>query len=65
MKQTGDMLLLKNRSVQVFVNLKNGKVSFRELKGKLLLTEKENGDIVYVSTMPVSILIVYPNHLLR
>lgn len=43
MKQTGDMLLLKNRSVQVFVNLKNGKVSFRNSKGKLLLTEKENG----------------------
>jgi len=44
-KQTGDILLLKSRNVQVFVNLKNGKVSFHNSKGKLLLTEKENGTL--------------------
>ena len=44
-KQTGDILLLKSRNVQVFVNLKNGKVSFQNSKGKLLLTEKENSTV--------------------
>jgi alpha-D-xyloside xylohydrolase len=42
-KQTGDKLLLKSKNVQVFVNLKDGKISFLNSNGKLLLTEKENG----------------------
>ena len=44
-KQTGDILLLKSRNVQVFVNLKNGKVSFQNSKSELLLTEKENSTV--------------------
>jgi len=42
-KQTGDKLLLKSKNVQVFVNLKDGKISFLNSNGKPLLTEKENG----------------------
>ena len=42
-KQAGGELVLKSKSVEVVLNLQNGKVSFRNSKGKTLLTEKEGG----------------------
>jgi alpha-D-xyloside xylohydrolase len=42
-KQNGDELLLKNKSVEVALNLKSGKVTFTDAEGQLLLTEKEAG----------------------
>src|SRR5690554_5303281 len=42
-KQAGEELVLKSKSVEVVLNLQNGKVSFRNSKGKTLLTEKEGG----------------------
>jgi len=42
-KQTGDELYLKSESVQVDLNLKNGKISFSTLAGEQLLNEKEKG----------------------
>jgi alpha-D-xyloside xylohydrolase len=41
LKRTGEMLLLKNKSIEVALNLKNGTVSFRGAEGQILLTEKE------------------------
>ena len=42
-KELGDDLLLSNKSVQVVLNLKSGKVSFKNTKGEILLNEKEGG----------------------
>jgi alpha-D-xyloside xylohydrolase len=42
-RQTGDNLSLKSKSLIVVLNLKNGKVSFSNPSGKSLLTEKESG----------------------
>ena len=42
-KELGDELLLSNKSVQVVLNLKSGKVSFKNTKGEILLNEKEGG----------------------
>lgn len=40
-RQRGDELLLKNKRVEVALNLQSGKVTFKNTKGQLLLTEKE------------------------
>lgn len=42
-KELGDELLLSNKSMQVVLNLKSGKVSFKNTKGEILLNEKEGG----------------------
>lgn len=42
-KELGDELLLSNKSVQVVLNLKSGKVSFKNTKGEILLNEKVGG----------------------
>ena len=42
-RQSGDDVKLKSSKMEVSVNLKTGKVSFADLKGKLLLNEKDNG----------------------
>lgn len=42
-KQTGDDLSLKNKNIEVILDLKNGKVIFKDAKGKVLLAEKETG----------------------
>ena len=42
-KQSGDNLILKNKSVEVALNLQSGKVSFKNAEGTTLLTEKEAG----------------------
>ena len=42
-RQRGDELLLKNKRVEVALNLQSGKVTFKNTKGQLLLTEKEAG----------------------
>ena len=42
-KQVGDELSLKSKSVQVNLNLTNGKISFSTPTGVSLLSEKENG----------------------
>ena len=42
-KQTGDEISLKSESMQVNLNLKNGKISFAKLTGDKLLQEKEGG----------------------
>ncbi|MFC2136594.1 TIM-barrel domain-containing protein [Bacteroidota bacterium] len=41
--QEGDGLFLLSESLQIFLNLKNGKVTFRNLEAELLLNEKESG----------------------
>lgn len=41
--QKGDMISLKSENLVTLVNLNNGKVSFSNLKGELLLNEKESG----------------------
>ena len=41
--QSGDELFLKSKSVQVDLNLKNGKISFSTPAGKPLLSEKASG----------------------
>ena len=42
-RQTGDNLSLKSKSLTIVLNLKNGKVSFSAPSDKPLLTEKESG----------------------
>lgn len=42
-KQKGDELLLKNKHVEVALNIKNGKVTFKDAKGHILLKEKAAG----------------------
>lgn len=42
-KQQGDKLTLKSKSLAVVLNLKSGRVSFATPKNKLLLNEKESG----------------------
>jgi alpha-D-xyloside xylohydrolase len=42
-KQKGDELLLKNKLVEVALNMKSGKVTFKSAKNQVLLTEKEAG----------------------
>jgi alpha-D-xyloside xylohydrolase len=42
-KQTADELILKSESLLAMINLKNGKVSFNNLKGEPLLSEAETG----------------------
>lgn len=42
-KQQGDELSLKSENLKVFLNMKNGKVSFTTPSGKQLLSEKESG----------------------
>lgn len=42
-KELGDELLLSNKSMQVVLNLKSGKVSFKNTKGEILLNEKVGG----------------------
>jgi alpha-D-xyloside xylohydrolase len=42
-KQNGDELMLKNKSIDIALNLKSGKVTFKNAKGELLLNEKESG----------------------
>ena len=41
--QSKDELLIKNKSVEVALSLENGKVTFKNTKGDILLVEKENG----------------------
>ncbi|MBN2262948.1 MAG: DUF5110 domain-containing protein, partial [Prolixibacteraceae bacterium] len=41
--QKGNELILKSDGMVAIMNLKNGRVSFQNLKGKQLLTEKESG----------------------
>lgn len=41
LRRTGEMLLLKNKSIGVALNLNSGTVSFRGAEGQTLLTEKE------------------------
>ncbi len=41
LKRKGKMVLLKNKSIEVALNLDSGTVSFRSAVGKVLLTEKE------------------------
>jgi alpha-D-xyloside xylohydrolase len=43
LKQNGDALLLKSKSLEVSLNLQSGKVTFSDPEGQLLLTEKEAG----------------------
>ena len=43
LKQNGDALLLKSKSLEVALNLQSGKVTFRDTEGQILLTEKEGG----------------------
>ncbi len=40
-KQTGDELRLKSKNIEVALNLKSGKVTFKDAKGQMLLAEKE------------------------
>lgn len=42
-KQNGDELLLKSATMVTSLNLKNGRVSFSNPKGEVLLNEKESG----------------------
>jgi alpha-D-xyloside xylohydrolase len=42
-KEGSDQLVLKSKSVQVELNLKNGKISFSTLADEALLNEKEMG----------------------
>jgi alpha-D-xyloside xylohydrolase len=42
-KQAGDELSIKSESIQVTLNLKNGKISFSTPTGESLLSEKEAG----------------------
>ena len=42
-KQTGDELRLKSKNLEVALNLKSGKVIFKDAKGQMLLSEKEGG----------------------
>jgi len=42
-KQTGDVLAVKSKSLDIALNLKNGKVTFNNSKGEALLAEKESG----------------------
>lgn len=42
-KQTGDDLRLKSTNIEVVLNLKSGKVTFKDAKGLVLLAEKEAG----------------------
>ncbi len=42
-KQKGDELTLKSSMLQVRLDLKSGKISFSNLKGNILLNEKEKG----------------------
>ena len=42
--QTGDELSLKSKSLQVVLNLKNGRISFKTLNDESLLNEEESGD---------------------
>lgn len=44
-KQVGDELSLKSKNLEVVLNLKSGSVSFKDIKGHLLLSEKENGAV--------------------
>src|SRR5512142_1743416 len=39
LRQTGDVLTIKSKSLMVILNLNNGKVSFSNTSGKPLLTE--------------------------
>lgn len=41
--QSGNELTLKSEKLQVVLNLTNGKVTFKNLKGEILLNEKEGG----------------------
>lgn len=43
MEQEGDELSVKSESLQVDLNLKDGKISFSNLTGQRLLSEKESG----------------------
>jgi len=43
LKQKGDELTLSNKTIEVVLNLASGKVSFKENKGQVLFSEKENG----------------------
>lgn len=40
LRRTGEMLLLKNKSIGVALNLNSGTVSFRGAEGQTLLTER-------------------------
>lgn len=42
LKKTSDEIILKNKSLIVTLNLQNGAISFRDLKGQTLLVEKDN-----------------------
>jgi alpha-D-xyloside xylohydrolase len=42
-KQTGDVLAVKSKSLDVALDLKSGKLIFKNSKGEALLTEKESG----------------------
>lgn len=42
LKKTSDEIMLKNKSLIVTLNLQNGAISFRDLKGQTLLVEKDN-----------------------
>ncbi len=42
-KQNNDELLLKNKSIVIALNLKSGKVTFKNAEGQSLLSEKEAG----------------------
>jgi len=42
-KQDGDNLSMKSDNLQLILNLKNGQISFSNLKGESLFAEKENG----------------------
>ncbi|MGD2035444.1 MAG: glycoside hydrolase family 31 protein [Bacteroidales bacterium] len=43
--QAGDELTLKSESLQVVLNLRNGKISFKTPKGESLLNEEESGAV--------------------
>lgn len=42
LKKTSDEIILKNKNLIVTLNLQNGAISFRDLKGQTLLVEKDN-----------------------
>lgn len=42
-KQNGNDLTLKNKNIEVVLNLSSGKVLFKDTKGQILFSEKENG----------------------
>ncbi len=43
LKQNGDLLTLSNKNIEVALNLKNGKILFRNSNSQVLFAEKDNG----------------------